>query len=109
MEAHDEVVAKEKKEGANLLAPPDHDYVVLEVKELMKYFTKEGEPSKELEEVSSRRCLQRPQKTKEEYNSFLQDNFDRVGKGDFQFSGFKFKGSNLEGTSFNTMEFTLMA
>ena len=89
MEAHDEVVAKEKekKEGANLLAPPDHDYVVLEAKELMKYFTKEGEPSKELEEVrvSSRRCLQRPQKTKEEYNSFLQDNFDRVGKGDFQF------------------------
>ena len=59
MEAHDDVVAKEKekKEGANLLAPPDHDYVVLEVKELMKYFTKEGEPSKELEEVSSRRCL----------------------------------------------------
>ena len=110
MEAHDEVVSKEKekKEGANLLAPPDHDYVVLEAKELMKYFTKEEEPSKELEEVrvSSRRCLQRPQKTKEEYNSFLQDNFDRVGKGDFQFSGFKFKGSNLEGTSFSTMEFT---
>ena len=45
----------------------EHDYVVLEAKELMKYFTKEGEPSKELEEVrvSSRRCLQRPQKTKE--------------------------------------------
>ena len=110
LEAHDEIVAKEKekKEGANLLAPPDHDYVVLEAKELMKYFTKEGEPIKELEEVrvSSRRCLQRPQKTKEEYNSFLKDNFDRVAKGDFQFSGFKFKGSNLEGTSFSTMEFT---
>ena len=53
MEAHDEVVAKEKekKEGANLLAPPDHDYVVLEAKELMKYFTKEGEPSKEVQVV----------------------------------------------------------
>ena len=38
LEAHDEIVAKEKekKEGANLLAPPDHDYVVLEAKELTK-------------------------------------------------------------------------
>jgi len=110
LEAHDEIVAKEKekKEGANLLAPPDHDYVVLEAKELIKYFTKEGEPSKELQEVrtSSRRCLQRPQKTKEEYNSFLQDNFDRVARGDFQFSGFKFKGSNLDGSSFSQVEFT---
>ena len=110
LEAHDEIVAKEKekKEGANLLAPPDHDYVVLEAKELMKYFTKEGEPSKELQEVraSSRRCLQRPQKTKEEYTSFLQDNFDRVEKDDFQFSGYKFKGSNLDGSSFSTVEFT---
>ena len=110
LEAHDEIFAKEKekKEGANLLAPPDHDYVVLEAKELMKYFTKEGEPSKELQEVraSSRRCLQRPQKTKEEYTSFLQDNFDRVEKDDFQFSGYKFKGSNLDGSSFSTVEFT---
>merc|ERR1712130_584014 len=56
--------------------------------------------------VSSRRCLQRPQKTKEEYTSFLQDNFDRVEKDDFQFSGYKFKGSNLDGSSFSTVEFT---
>ena len=110
LEAHDEIVAKEKekKEGANLLAPPDHDYVVLEAKELTKYFTKEGEPSKELEEVrtSSRKCLQRPQKTREEYNSFMQDNFDRIIRGDFQFSGYKFKGSNLDGSSFSQVEFT---
>merc|ERR1712192_384695 len=47
-----------------------------------------------------------PQKTKDEYNSFLEDNFDRIKKDDFQFSGFKFKGSNLEGSSFSQVEFT---
>ena len=78
MEAHDEVTAKEKEktEGANLLAPPDHDYVVLEAKELMKYFTEEGKPTNELQEVraSSRKCLQRPQKSADDYKSFLSEN-----------------------------------
>ena len=110
MEAHDEVTAKEKEktEGANLLAPPDHDYVVLGAKELMKYFTEEGKPSNELQEVraSSRKCLLRPQKSADDYKSFLSENFERIVKDDFQFPGFKFIGSNLEGSSFSTVEFT---
>lgn len=106
VEAHNQIV--ENKDAKNLLTPNEHDYVVLEAKELIKYFDDNGLSSRALEdaEAKNKNCRQRPQKSKKDYELFLQDNFDRMASEDFQFSGFKFKGSNLEGTNFSKVEFT---
>ena len=113
LDAHSKV--HDKKDTANLLAPSDQEYVVLEAKELLKFFDKNGGASRALEEAlaKNKNCPLRPQKTDCEYEKFMVDNFDKMTTKeakqegqDFQFSGFKFKGSNLEQTNFSQVEFT---
>jgi len=139
---------REQREGRSLLAPSDHDWVLLEAKELVKFFDASGGSVRPLEEARPRngncplRCWRvlvqvlegagaglhhgaveytkhnmknkssRPQKSVQEYGRLMEENFDRLEGQDFQFSGFKFRGSNLEpppageGGPFTRVEFT---
>ena len=84
LEAHSRNV--EEKQSKNILTPNDHDYVLLEAKELLKFFDERGFASKTLEksQAKNKNCPLRPQKTNEEYEEFIKENFDRQDSQDFQ-------------------------
>ena len=78
--------------------------MILEAKELLKYFDKNGLPSKMANtvEVRNKNCSVKPQKTTEEYNSMISENFDLVSSEEFCFKGFKLR----ENMDFSKVEFT---
>ena len=100
---------KEKQEQeehaqSKLLKPNDEDYVILEAKELLKYFDSNGVPSKPLNQfnVKNKNFNLKPQKSTEEYNFMMSENFDLVPSEEFNFKGYKFR----EGQDFSAVEFT---
>lgn len=80
------------------------DYVLLEAKELLKFFDKDGLAAKvenlEIVEAKNRNCPLRPQKSEKEYEAYFKENFKKVTH---DYSGFEFTG-NYE--DFTKMEFT---
>ena len=95
---------QEEQAQSKLLKPNEEDYVILEAKELLKYFDKNGLPSKLANtlEVKNKNCSVKPQKTTEEYNSMISENFDLVSSEEFCFKGFKLR----ENMDFSKVEFT---
>jgi len=80
------------------------DYVLLEAKELLKFFDKDGLAAKvenlELMEAKNRNCPLRPQKSEKEYEEYFKENFKKVTH---DYSGFEFTGNYKD---FTKMEFT---
>ena len=98
---------KEEEERAaqsKLLKPSEEEFVVLEAKELIKYFDVNGLPAKSLEEVEIKKkiCPLRPQKSPEDYISMRDKHFTEIPNTDFSFKGFRFN----EDKDFSTIEFT---
>jgi len=96
---------KEEKilQSKSILKPNEDDYVLLEAKELLKFFDKEGLPMKKLEpaEAKNKNCPLRPQKSDVEYQTLMKDNFDETESNAHSYKGFKFKGED-----FSKVEFT---
>ena len=98
---------KEEEERAaqsKLLKPSEEEFVVLEAKELIKYFDVNGLPTKSLEEVEIKKkvCPLRPQKSSDDYISMRDKHFTEIANTDFSFKGFRFN----EDKDFSTIEFT---
>ena len=101
---HSEKEEQDKIAQSKLLKPSEEDYVVLEAKELIKHFDQNGLSSKELEpaEVKHKTCPLRPQKTRDEYENIINQNFAPIPDADFSLKGLRFK----EDTDFSKIEFT---
>jgi len=98
---------KEEEERAaqsKLLKPSEEEFVVLEAKELVKYFDVNGLPTKELEEVEIKKktCPLRHQKSPKAYITMRDKHFTEIPNTDFSFKGFRFNEDN----DFSTIEFT---
>ena len=95
---------QEEQAQSKLLKPNEEDYVILEAKELLKYFDQNGLPSKPLNQfdVKNRNFNLKPQKSKEEYTLMISENFDVVPSDEFSLKGFRFR----EGEDFSAVEFT---
>ena len=101
------VSEKEEEERAaksKLLKPSEDEFVVLEAKELIKYFDINGLPTKSMEkvEIKKRKCPMRPQKSSEEYSSMMNKHFTKIPDTNFSFKGFRFKDDE----DFSKMEWT---
>jgi len=96
---------KEEKilQSKSILKPNEDDYVLLEAKELLKFFDKEGSAMKKLKpaEAKNKNCPLRPQKSNDEYQALMKDNFDETESNAHSYKGFKFKGED-----FSKVEFT---
>ena len=90
-------------QSKSILKPNEEDYVLLEAKELLKFFDKEGLPTKSLEpaEAKNKNCPLRPQKSDSEYQTLMRDNFYETESNAHSYKGFKFKGED-----FSKVEFT---
>merc|ERR1719509_528695 len=79
------------------------DYVLLEAKELLKFFDKDGLAAKvenlELMEAKNRNCPLRPQKSEKEYEEYFKENFKKVTH---DYSGFEFTGNYKDFTKMYT-------
>ena len=95
---------QERVAAARMMKPNDEEYVLLEAKELIKYFDQNGLAAKSLEEVDVKlkNCPLRPQKGREEYEGLMSQHFDPIPDTDFSLKGFKFK----EEKDFSVVEFT---
>ena len=95
---------QERIAEAKLMKPNDEEYVLLEAKELIKYFDANGLAAKDLEEVDVKlkNCPLRPQKGRGEYEDMMSQHFDSIPDTDFSLKGFKFK----EEKDFSQVEFT---
>jgi len=102
LKLHSELEEK-NLQSRSILKPNEEDYVLLEAKELLKFFDKEGLPTKNLEpsEAKNKNCPLRPQKSELEYQELMNVNFEKIPSTDFTYSGFKFKGED-----FSKVEFT---
>jgi len=94
---------EEKILQSRILKPNEEDYVILEAKELLKYFDKEGLPTKTLEptDAKNKNCPLRPQKSMVDYQTLIQDNFVKTESNPHSYRGFKFTGED-----FSKVEFT---
>lgn len=90
-------------QSRSILKPNEEDYVLLEAKELLKFFDKEGLPTKQLEpaEAKNKNCPLRPQKSEVEYKKLMKDYYEEIPSTAHSFKGFKFKGED-----FSKVEFT---
>ena len=98
---------KEEEDRAaqsKMLKPSQEEFVVLEAKELIKYFDVNGLPTKSLEEVDIKKknCPLRPQKSSADYISMRDKHFTEIPNTDFSLKGFRFN----EDKDFSTIEFT---
>ena len=94
----------EQSLSSKILKPNEDDYVVMEAKELLKFFDSNGLSVKPLIpfECTVESKSMKPQKTWEEYEALLTENFEDVGSTDFSFKGLKLRDSN----DFSKVEFT---
>ena len=101
---HSEREEQEKVATSKLMKPSDEEFVVLEAKELIKYFDKNGLPAKDLEPtaVKTRNCPLRPQKSEADYTFLMSEHFDNIPQTDYSFKGLRYR----EEKDFSAMEFT---
>jgi len=101
---HADKEEQEKDAQSKLMKPSDEEFVVLEAKELIKYFDKNGLARRDLEEVDVkvRNCPLRPQISNKDYESLISKTFDKIPDTDFSLKGFRFK----EEQDFSSIEFT---
>eukprot|EP00092_Neocalanus_flemingeri_P026589 GFUD01028818.1.p1 GENE.GFUD01028818.1~~GFUD01028818.1.p1 ORF type:complete len:828 (+),score=221.61 GFUD01028818.1:45-2528(+) len=89
-------------QSKSILKPSEEDYVLLEAKELLKFFDKNGLPTKPLEPAEAKnKCPLRPQKTELDYRQMMKDNYENIPATAHSYKGFKFKGED-----FSKVEFT---
>jgi len=87
----------------SILKPSEDDYVLLEAKELLKFFDKEGLPSRPLEKAhaKNKNCPLRPQKSQKEFQQMMSNNYEKTPSNPHSYKGFKFIGDD-----FSKVEFT---
>ena len=95
---------QERLAQIKMMKPSEEEYVLLEARELIKYFDSNGLPNKPGEEVEvkNNKGSLRPQKCSEDYEKLMKQNFDIIPDTDFSLKGFKFK----EEKDFSKIEFT---